>query len=42
MTCTCACHEMEENHDPEDCYCMRAPSRDAIIKAEEELEDGTE
>lgn len=21
--CTCACHEAEENHSPENCYCMR-------------------
>jgi len=20
--CSCACHELEENHSPEDCYCM--------------------
>ena len=22
-TCSCACHELEENHEPDDCYCMR-------------------
>lgn len=25
MTCTCACHEAEENHEPDNCYCMRIP-----------------
>ena len=22
-TCNCACHELEENHSQDDCYCMR-------------------
>jgi len=25
MTCTCACHLLEENHEPDNCYCMRIP-----------------
>lgn len=28
MTCTCACHESEENHDPNDCYCMNDTLQD--------------
>ena len=36
MSCTCACHEFEENHEPDDCYCMRA-SPEAMIKAEDEF-----
>lgn len=23
MTCTCCCHEVEENHESDDCPCMR-------------------
>ena len=25
MVCTCACHPLEENHDMDECYCMRVP-----------------
>lgn len=30
MSCTCACHELEENHNPDDCYCMNDKLQDSF------------
>ena len=42
MPCTCACHEAEENHDMEDCYCMRerkqVPCPDCRFTTDDESE----
>ena len=41
MTCTCACHESEEWHSPDDCYCMNDKLQDSFERFIDEntLED---
>ena len=41
MGCTCACHESEENHDMEDCYCMNDKLRESFERFIDENENST-
>lgn len=38
MNCTCACHETEENHEPDNCYCMRINGIPKCQKCKKELD----
>lgn len=38
LTCTCACHEAEENHSPDNCYCMRIKGIPKCQKCGKELD----
>jgi len=38
MSCTCACHTAEENHEPDNCYCMRINGIPKCTKCNKELD----